>query len=70
MQPDIVDRYEMMESDGLKQLRTIFEEMNSEDTVIMISEGCDITFQLDAIYREISLPGSQDGLGSSNVLHH
>ena len=29
-----------------------------------------ITFQLDAMYRKTSLPGSQDGLGSSNALHH
>ena len=81
-------------------MRTIFEEMDSKDTVIMIStrtpynrlgisfkfhaakittmeqfhemsiagmisEGHDIASRLDAIYRETSLPGSQDGLGSS-----
>ena len=36
----------------------------------MISEGKDIVSKLDAIYRETSLPGSQNGLGSSAMLHH
>ena len=105
MRPNVLDHYKVMESDGLEQLRTISEEMDSEDTVIMIStrapynrwvitfkfhaakittmdqvhemsiavmisEGCDIAFELDAIYRENSLPGSQHGLGSSAILHH
>ena len=37
MRPNVLDHYKVMESDGLEQLRTISEEMDSEDTVIMIS---------------------------------
>ena len=37
MRPDILDHYVVMESDGLEQLRTIFEGMDIKNTVIMIS---------------------------------
>ena len=36
MQPGTLDHYVVMESDGLEQLRTVFEEMDSEATVVMI----------------------------------
>ena len=49
---------------------TTMEQVHEMSIAGMISEGHDIASRLDAIYRETSLPGSQDGLGSSAMLHH
>ena len=49
---------------------TTMEQFHEMSIAGMISEGHDIASKLDAIYRETSLPGSQDGLGSSTMLHH
>ena len=35
--PDVLDHYVVMELDGMEPLKTIFEGMDSKDTVIMIS---------------------------------
>ena len=53
MQPATLDHYVVMETDGLEHLRAIFEEMNSEATVVMIRSrtpynGGDIIFKFNA----------------------
>ena len=36
MQPATLDHYVIMETEGLEHLRTVFEEMDNEATVVMI----------------------------------
>ena len=48
--------------------RITIEQLHDLSILSRISEGQHITSQLDAIYRETSLPGSHNGLGNSAML--
>ena len=49
---------------------TSMRQVREMMTIIMISEGEDIAMKMDSVYKETVLPGSQEGLGSSVMLHH
>ena len=66
MCPDVLDHYAVMESDRLEPLRTIFEGMNSKDTVIMIRLGINLQFYATKFntmvqVREMSVAGVISG---------